>query len=114
MLRKDFVITTKEVQEPHGNKTIYVLSNLYSSSAEDFPAKIKLKEGQPITDEQISQGLFVFNVTVFTLSKTIIHQHTYKLFASEITLPDEVPRSFKQYLGQAWSEKGLSRIYQTL
>ncbi|KAE8304365.1 hypothetical protein GL50803_0024097 [Giardia duodenalis] len=106
MLRKDFVITTKEVQEPHGNKTIYVLSNLYSSSAEDFPAKIKLKEGQPITDEQISQGLFVFNVTVFTLSKTIIHQHTYKLFASEITLPDEVPRELQAIFGTSMVGEG--------
>ncbi|EFO62985.1 Hypothetical protein GLP15_183 [Giardia lamblia P15] len=106
MLRKDFVITTKEVQELHGNKTIYVLSNLYSSSTEDFPAKVKLKEGQPITDEQINQGLFVFNVTVFTLSKTIIHQHTYKLFGSEITLPDEVPRELQAIFGTSMVGEG--------
>lgn len=106
MLRKDFIITTRDVKEHDNTKTIYILSNLYSSSTEDFPAKIKLKEGKPITDEQANLGLFTFNVTVFTLSKTIIHQHTYKLFASEITLPNEVPRELQAIFGTSMDGEG--------
>lgn len=106
MLRSDFIITSKEVKERTRTKTIYVLSNLYSSSTKDFPAKIKIIEGKPITDEQIDLGLFTFNVTVFAPSKTIIHQHTYKLFASEITLSEEVPRELQAIFGTSMNGEG--------
>lgn len=106
MLRNDLIITTKEVKDRDDTKTIYILANLYSSTTKDFPAKIKIREGKPITDEQISLGLFTFNVIVFTQAKTIIHRRTYKLFASEITLPEEVPRELQAIFGTSMVEEG--------